>query len=322
MIHLNSKRQQLGKTRSTQPARVFMKNRFNIFLSLLILVCSSIGMAQSFEELFEKDLEKMVRPFSGNIKLYNYFKVVETEPRLNSNEGRIAIAHEHLKLRMSRFWHSTQVDFTKTAGPGIYAAIDPYISREHGNVLNEITVNPKYNYIDLVNPIELSPETLVALEKEGLSPKNFGSPLNDTFLLWLPGEPQKFREAVTTVLKKLNVIAFEYGWDSYLPLICKEASRKSAFVFFGLQKLDGTIGIEPLQSKILKWPASDSMDQVTPNSADGINLKISFFKSLVTPDPNAANFDQTKINKSLEFSGFSYEQLEAMKSELHSCDKN
>lgn len=96
----------------------------------------------------------VAKTLKSEIKLYNYFSLPEAWPELETETGRNAYINRYLLQRAGSFWDADFTDtYTKNyaAGPGLYLAIDPSISKGYGNSFVEMTVPAGAKFINVLS---------------------------------------------------------------------------------------------------------------------------------------------------------------------------
>jgi hypothetical protein len=240
-------------------------HKLNLVLISVLIGLPDLAFAQSAEELLTRDLKVGIKSMPSEVRVYNYFNVLQTSQELVSPEGRANYLKRYFDGSMSRFWdpNAAQVNFIN-AGPGLYAAIDPFISKQFGNTLVELTVQPGTVYIDVVNPLPVSKDTLSALIKEGyleaglvtgvlLKVSDRYAFTRDTLKNMINPSYKSFRQLVQNIFVKSSIGMVEYNWDTSLSIFCRRHSY-SAFVFTGvLKSSDGKMYYEENVGKTLLY---------------------------------------------------------------------
>lgn len=223
-----------------------MKNKFVFLFYVLFL---GLGFSANAEEsalaLLNRDLTNSMKQIQQPIRLYTYFNVSGSLSTLDSLQKRNSLMQRFFSSTMMHFWN---VESTATkninAGLGLYAAIDPHVSRSYGNVFVEIGIAKGLKYLDVYNPILVGKDTLEALIKEDLILRNEINAIlvpagkgryafsRDTLRAMVKPEFKEFRKIVQRIFLTNRLVMLEYNWESSLPGFCR-MNRASAFVLVG-----------------------------------------------------------------------------------------
>lgn len=223
-----------------------MKNKFVFLFYVLVLGLSFSAKAEdSAIALLNRDLTNSMKQIQEPIRLYSYFNVSGQLNTLDSLQKRNALMQRFFNSTMMHFWN---VESTATkninAGLGLYAAIDPHVSRSYGNVFVEIGIAKGLKYLDVYNPIIVGKDTLAALIKEDLVLRNEINSIlipagkgryafsRDTLRAMVKPEFKEFRKIVQRIFLTNKLVMLEYNWESSLPGFCR-MNRASAFVLVG-----------------------------------------------------------------------------------------
>lgn len=243
-----------------------MKNKVVFLCYLLILSLSFSAHAdESAIALLNRDLTNSMKQIQEPIRLYTYFNVSGQLSTLDTLQKRNSLMQRFFNSSMMHFWN---VESTATkninAGLGLYAAIDPHVSRSYGNVFVEIGVAKGLKYLDVYNPILVGKDTLAALIKEDLILRNEINAIlvpsgkgryafsRDTLRAMVKPEFKEFRKIVQRIFLTNKLVMLEYNWESSLPGFCR-MNRASAFVLVGdvSKNAQGVSEVNDSFSKIL-----------------------------------------------------------------------
>ncbi len=201
---------------------------------------AQISVAQS---LLTKDLLAASKTISTEKKIFNYFFLQKIWNQLESESGRHEYTHSYMSQRAGSFWNSKFNDDSPknyAAGPGLYFAIDPLISKDYGNTFIEIKIPGDIRFINVVHPIPLKKETIAALISEGiinadqvaqLFPKRNGF-YRDTLRVMVKPAFTHFRKLVQNIFTANDIQFIEYNFNSSLGRFCTKHSY-SAFNYIG-----------------------------------------------------------------------------------------
>lgn len=223
-----------------------MKNKVVFLFYILVL---GLGFSAKAEEsaiaLLNRDLTNSMKQIQEPIRLYTYFNVSGQLSGLDTLQKRNILMQRFFNSTMMNFWN---VESTATkninAGLGLYAAIDPHVSRSYGNVFVEIGIAKGLKYLDVYNPILVGKDTLAALIKEDLILRNEINAIlvpsgkgryafsRDTLRAMVKPEFKEFRKIVQSIFLTNKLVMLEYNWESSLPGFCR-MNRASAFVLVG-----------------------------------------------------------------------------------------
>lgn len=211
--------------------------------SLTPVAAPLLTLPSEAELLLTGDLLASVKTLDKEIRIYHYFFVPQIHQALTQASGRDAYVSRYFDIVYGRFWDLNFVtDQFINAGPGLYAAIDPSISKSFGNAVAEISLMPGTRFLNVVKPIKLREETLQALFNEGYfnsSSKEILFKLNGNYVfsrdtlknvttLAFSG----FRKLIHSIFQTQQITAIEYNWDTDLSGFCRKHSY-SAFVLIG-----------------------------------------------------------------------------------------
>jgi hypothetical protein len=228
----------------------------------------------SAENLLEKDLLPGIVSLDRTVRIYHYYRLPHLYPQLESPEGRRGEIQRYIEAVTERFWDLgfDARDYVN-AGPGLYLATDPYISRSFGykdqdrpeqlSAMLELTVPVGTRMLRVVNVprsesrskkveprLRLSPETVSALIQQGIVPQDFVAKLfqdksfigpiffRDSLARMTQPELVEFRKMVMRILVKHDVQMIEYNWQSALAGFCRKHNY-SSLNFIGRPKLIG-----------------------------------------------------------------------------------
>lgn len=229
-------------------------NKFNLLLTYVLIVSGSfayseqgMGAAETVsraETLLTADLLKAVKETDKTYRIYNYFNMSSTPQELMTAAGRSHFSKRYLDSSMWRFWDmdNHQTSYIN-AGPGLYAAIDPHISKQFGNTLLVITVPAGVKYLNVVRPVPVATETISALIEENILDQAGVSALfggtarartftRDTLKFMVQPTYKKLRELTQQIVLKNDLAMIEYNWNTSLAGFCRSHSY-SAFVLIG-----------------------------------------------------------------------------------------
>lgn len=233
-------------------------NKFKLLLVFTVILGGLLAQAEESpsraELLLTADLLKAVKETDKTYLIYNYFNMSSTPDELMTAEGRSRFSKRYLDSSMWRFWdmNNHQTSYIN-AGPGLYAAIDPQISRQFGNTLMVITVPAGVRYLNVVRPVPVGTETIRALIEENILDQAGVSALfggtarartftRDTLKFMVQPAYKKLRELTQQIVFKSDIAMIEYNWNTSLAGFCRSHSY-SAFVLIGKKSLtpDGRI---------------------------------------------------------------------------------
>ena len=247
-----------------------VKNKIVFLVTLLAFSLSfSANAAEQAIDLLNRDLSKSVKEVKQPIRLYTYFNVSGQLNTLDSFQKRNSLAQRFFTNTMMHFWN---LDSTATkninAGLGLYAAIDPHISRSYGNVFAEIGISQGLKYLDVYKPILVGKDTIAALIKENLIMRNEINAIlipsgpgryafsRDTLRAMVKPEFKEFRKVVHRIFLTNKIVMLEYNWESSLPGFCR-MNRASAFVLVGTISKNAQ-GADQVQDSFSKLLISES----------------------------------------------------------------
>lgn len=252
-------------------------------LSLVLFdpLCAKASLAES---LLERDLLPGIVELDRPIRIYHYYRLGYMYPQLATAVGRNSEARRYIDLVTERFW-DIQYDARDyvNAGPGLYLATDPFISKSFGSQktpeqissLIEMVVPQGVRFLRVVNKtrsesksgkveprLPLSPETLDALVSEGIlsrsgiirlfQDKRFRGNffLRETLGQITRPEFLEFRRLVQRIFIRQNIQLIEYNWQSALAGFCR-THNYSSFNFIG-QPLSFT---DSFSGTTAAWPS-------------------------------------------------------------------
>lgn len=246
----------------------------SIATSLLLSLSGARAEAQNAESLLEKDLLPGIVRLDRTVRIYHYYRLPYLYSQLETSDGRRGEIARYVEAVTERFWDLgfDAKDYVN-AGPGLYLATDPYISRSFGyrdhdkpqqiSSMLELTVpagTPMLRVVNIprgeskskkVEPrLPLSAATVAALVKEGIVPedlipklfhdKNFRGAIffRDSLARMTQPELIEFRKMVMRILVKHGVQMIEYNWQSALAGFCRKHNY-SSLNFIGRPKQMG-----------------------------------------------------------------------------------
>lgn len=300
---------------------------FKYIFMTIFLFAGMISRAESAAEKFlTRDLLQSAKTLQSEKKIYSYFYMEQVYSELETADGRNAYVNRYLAARSSDFWRS---EFSNTsssiyaAGPGLYFAIDPLISKSFGDSFMEVRLPPGTRFINVVQPIPLKKDTLAALVAEGfiqkfqiavLFPKASGF-YRDTLRLMVDPQFVNFRKLTQQIFKTNQIQFVEYNFNSSLGHFCTSHSS-SAFVYVGDENTaDSANAIIPEAFKNSKL-FSTKLD--IPNLTDDeLNQKAEIlkFRSVLEEIENKSTADAKKIISE----NYTSSQYQAAKDAAYSC---
>lgn len=219
-----------------------MKLTKNILLLLFVVYSSSLfAQSQSASQLLERDIMVSAKTLSTDVMIYNYFYLEKVWAELETPQGRQNYIQRYLSARGGSFWDFGFTDNSPknyAAGAGLYFAIDPLISKSFGNTFIEIRIPAGTKFINVVNPLPLKKDTLLALQNEGiinsgdvpaLFPRQTGF-YRDTLRMMVLPQFNRFRQLVHQIFSRNQIQFIEYNFNSSLTGFCRQHSY-SAFNF-------------------------------------------------------------------------------------------
>lgn len=214
----------------------------------------AVAVASQAEALLTADLLRAVKETDKTYRIYNYFNMSSTPQELMTAAGRASFSKRYLDSSMWRFWDmdNHQTSYIN-AGPGLYAAIDPHISKQFGNTLLVITVPPGVKYLNVVRPVPVSAEAIEALKAENVLTQDgvnalFGTAgrnrtfTRDTLKYMVQPAYKKMRELTQQIVLKNDLAMIEYNWNTSLAGFCRSHSY-SAFVLIGKKSMSSSGGL-------------------------------------------------------------------------------
>lgn len=243
-------------------------------LLLNVINAQAEAVQASAESLLEKDLLPGIVSLDRTVRIYHYYRLPHLYTQLESSEGRRGEIQRYIEAVTERFWDlgfDTR-DYVN-AGPGLYLATDPYISRSFGykdqdrpeqiSAMLELTVPAGTRMLRVVNVprseskskkveprLRLSNATVAALIQQGVVPedfvpklfhdRNFKGPIffRDSLARMTQPELVQFRKMVMRILVKHGVQMIEYNWQSALAGFCRRHNY-SSLNFIGRPKQIG-----------------------------------------------------------------------------------
>lgn len=221
--------------------------------SVFVLLLSLSVSAQNAETLLTEDIMSSQKTLTRPVRLYNYFQVTELWAGLNTPAGRLAFTQNYLTARAAQFWDPQFNNDSKTSyasGPGLYLAIDPYISSGYGNSFVELTLPAGTRFINVVRKVDVRRQTIQALVAEGIIQNAHTTELfsngffRDTLRVMVLPQHQKFRQLVQEIFRKNQIQFVEYNFNTSLAGFCRRHGY-SAFLYVGIPN-----AANPLQPRI------------------------------------------------------------------------
>lgn len=283
---------------------LYVKNKV-LFLLLGLLFGLSFS-AQAEEQamaLLNRDLKNSMKQIQEPVRLYTYFSVSGSLSNLDSLQKRSMLMQRFFTNTMMQFWN-TDMTATKNinAGLGLYAAIDPHISRSYGNVFAEIQIASGTKYLDVYNPILVGKDTIAALIKEDLILRNEINAIlipsgkgryafsRDTLRAMVKPEFKEFRKIVHRIFLTNKLVMLEYNWESSLPGFCR-MNRASAFVLVGTV-VKNSQGLDQVQESFSKTLISDSGFPNQTESEKQTMQRVLKFKNMLSQMTNKGTYAQ------------------------------
>lgn len=281
-----------------------MKNKV-LFLLLGLLFGLSFS-AQAEEQamaLLNRDLKNSMKQIQEPVRLYTYFSVSGSLSNLDSLQKRNQLMQRFFTNTMMQFWN-TDMTAKKNinAGLGLYAAIDPHVSRSYGNVFAEIQIASGTKYLDVYNPILVGKDTIAALIKEDLILRNEINAIlipsgkgryafsRDTLRAMVKPEFKEFRKIVHRIFLTNKLVMLEYNWESSLPGFCR-MNRASAFVLVGTV-VKNSQGLDQVQESFSKTLISDSGFPNQTESEKQTMQRVLKFKNMLSEMTNKGTYAQ------------------------------
>lgn len=259
-------------------------------ISFAALLFSLSVSAQNAESLLARDILASQKTLTHPVRLYNYFQVAELWPGLHTPAGRLAFTQNHLSARAGQFWDDQFNNDSKTAyasGPGLYLAIDPYISTGYGNSYVEMTVPAGTKFINVVREVPVNRATIEALVSEGFITRNQTSELfargffRDTLRVMVLPQYQNFRRLVQEIFRKNSIQFVEYNFNTSLAGFCRRHSY-SAFLYVGLPNAttSNRAIIDPAFTSVMLHSDAHQMNALSANEVQQKN-RITKFKNFL-----------------------------------------
>lgn len=302
------------------------------FAALAIVVSFTIGAkanAQNSERLLSRDVMAFSKAMPKDVRIYHYFRLAQLWDEYKTPDGRASALNRYLSDVTARFWdlnyHATAFI---NAGPGLYLAIDPYISSDNnifqpenrfGNTMIELVIPRGTRVINVVKPVPIAKDTLDALVNEGIIARHQASFLfykstgptglgfyRDTLKHMTDPGFEKFRTIVLNILRQNSIEFIEYNWDTRLHGFCSPKTA-SAFNYVGTSPWniryagapmmssyvfpDMTAGEQELNSRIIKF--RDLLGQMDTLKKRGVKIPSSMISNVYTPQEYKALKDMT-----------------------------
>lgn len=243
-------------------------------------------------ESLQRELLTGIRSLDRGVQLIHYFRAPTDgsyPPQLHSflqnKTNREGWLNYFFSFRMGAFWDpNNHVTEMTASGPGMYFAIDPSVSREFGESAVVLNLPAGMKYLSLAKGISVSKETRELLVKENIVSKDqlgtgetklglsraFSA---DTLKNFVREEHIAFRNLVTDIFDRNQIVLVEYSWKSHLAGFCQKDSQ-SAFVLIGLKP-------QPIESDNDK---STEASEILAGIPDGVRSNFFFFSDLNTED--------------------------------------
>jgi hypothetical protein len=234
--------------------------------------------------------------------------------------------------RSYQFWnisnHRTEMS---NAGPGLYLAIDPYISSPNakkysganfGESMLELKFAKDTKFLSVKKAITLKNDTLLALQHENiLIPSQIHSLLyhkqisKNTLRYMVGPEFVQFRLLLQQIIQTNNISLIEYEWFSALEYFCNDKQLTSAMVYVGQDYILSNL----LSSNIIYWPGDVKKMGLTfeENLAYQRNLKLINLLSKLKPLE-----EKSKMSKIKSYIQNTYKnelELQQVREKLFNC---
>lgn len=261
---------------------------FSISIIILINTTSYAETNKGAFELLTRDLSSSIHSLPSKKKFYHYFSLnngyISPNKRYSQSRTRFQLASNLAYDLGHSFWnlnyHSTRLS---NAGPGLYLALDPFISSPEGSKYTganfgesmlEMTFNPDVKYISVTKKIKLEDDTIEALISEGILTKRQILRLidnqyftQDTLKYMVEPQYYIFRKLVQLVFLNLDIILIEYEWQSALELFCNKSNTSSAMVYIG----DRGIGNSIESNLLVYFPGFSKKVKLTKTELNSLN---------------------------------------------------
>ena len=248
------------------------------FSYLAFLIFLSTFSFKSVSQSLEEELKPYLKNLNSNTYFYHYFNSSFSSNFIENERNRSLLAHAIVKSRAKQFWnlnnHRTQF---AVAGQGLYLAIDPFISSPQakrytglnfGKSQIRLTIRKNSTYLDILNPIKLSENTLkLLIEKRVLTKRGVkyllknGSFSQKTLRKMMKKKYTKFRMFVNAIFLKNKVVMIEYKWKSALSYLCEIEKMKIGILYIG-SDLSNILNISLIESSLLNSKELLSADEL------------------------------------------------------------
>lgn len=294
---------------------------------------SSLAFSQVAEQLLARDILATKKTMPAATKIYSYFNI-QPNAYFDSLTNRREFVQRVLKNGATSFWSMNFNSADRTAyacGPGMYFAIDPHISKKYGNAFVEMTIPQGTNYINVVNAITISKDTMVALASEGFiteadkailfppdKPTGKRGFYRDTLRAMVMPKYTKFRKIVQNIFATNEIQFVEYNFNTSLSGFCKSA-KTSAFLYVGLQDSRNSESAQVADSfsDVNMYSAEIEINNQS-NEEELRQAEIIKFRSLLDEMSNL-RAQKIAIPKTLISSRLSAEEVKTIKSQTYSC---
>lgn len=263
-----------------------VRNLLGLATALIVLGSGPRASAQNAERLLGRDVMASAKTMPKDVHIYHYVPVEKVWPELTTPEGRTKWIDRYLSDVTGRFWDlHYRVGAFINAGPGVYAAIDPYISspatvdepkQNFGTTMLEITIPRGTRYINVIKPVPIAKDTLDALVNEGIIARHQASFLfykasgptglgfyRDTLKNMTDAGFENFRAMFSHILQSNGIQFIEYNWKTGLVGFCKTNTMYApAFNYIGTNPSDHrySTGVS-MASAVLVYPGLSGAEQ-------------------------------------------------------------
>ncbi len=331
-----------------------------VFASVLLLFCfkasaaavadapSSPDAPSSTETLLERDLLPGIVKLNRTVRAFHYFRLPHLYSQLETQDGRREEIRYYIQAVTSRFWDLgfDARDYVN-AGPGLYLATDPYISRSFGNrdsdkpqqisAMLELTFSSGMTVLRVVNlsksetkskkvepRLPLSNATLAALVNDGVVPrdfvpklfydKNFKKPafFRDSLARMTHPDLREFRKMVMRILLRNGVQIIEYNWQSALSGFCRKHNF-SSFNFIGRPNQS-----EETDQKVSAILVTDPQLPILSQEEEEVRKRVNKQKEVLSQV--ARLVAEKKETRALIQSFYSDVEFEEIKSHTYMCE--
>ena len=294
---------------------------------------NSASAQTNSERLLSRDVMAFSKTISKDIHIYHYFNVAQVWDELKTPAGRLTYVGRYLSDATGRFWDlSYHAASYINAGPGLYLAIDPYISsnwnlfqpeNHFGNTMIELIIPRGTRVINVVKPVPIAKDTLDALVNDGIIARYQASFLfyksagptglgfyRDTLKHMTDPGFEKFRTTVLNIFRQNAIQFIEYNWDTRLHGFCSPKFA-SAFNYVGALPLNSTYTAVPMMSSL-------ALPNLTP-AEEELSTRVVKFRDLLA-QIDTLRKRGVKIPLSMISAVYTSDEYKTLKGMTYSCD--